>query len=335
MTVKAYAVTEAKGDFEPFEFELGEIAPNEVDISVESCGICHSDLSMVDDDWGMTQFPLVPGHEVVGKVSAVGDHVTHLQVGDRVGLGWHAGYCMMCDQCMGGDHNLCSSAEPTIAGRYGGFADTVRAKAPSVVKIPDGLDAREAGPLLCGGIAMFNPMLQAGLSPTDSVGVIGIGGLGHLGLKFAAAWGCHVIAFTSDSKRQEALDMGAHDTINSRDPEAIKAAAGQLDLVLSTVNVPLDWNAVLSTLKPRGRLMMPGAVTEPLDINVLPDMMFKQLSVGSSPVGAPVVIRKMLDFAARHNIAPVNEHFPMSKVNDAFEHLRGGKARYRIVLDRD
>ena len=335
MTVKAYAVTRAKGDFEPFEFELGDIDPYEVDISVESCGICHSDLSMVDDEWGMAQFPLVPGHEVIGKVSAVGDHVTHVKVGDRVGLGWHAGYCMMCDQCMSGDHNLCSSAEPTIAGRHGGFADTVRAKAPSVINIPDALNAAEAGPLLCGGIAVFNPMVQAGLSPTDSVGVIGIGGLGHMGLKFAAAWGCHVTAFTSESKRQEALDMGAHDTINSRDPEAIKAAAGQFDLVLSTVNVPLDWNAVLATLKPRGRLMMPGAVTEPLDINVLPDMMFKQLSVGSSPVGAPVVIRQMLDFAARHNVAPVNEHFPMSKVNDAFEHLRSGKARYRIVLDRE
>lgn len=335
MTVKAYAVTKAKGEFEPFEFELGDIDPYEVDISVESCGICHSDLSMVDDEWGMTQFPLVPGHEVVGKVLAVGDHVTHVKIGDRVGLGWHAGYCMMCDQCMSGNHNLCSSAEPTIAGRHGGFADTVRAKAPSVVKIPDGLNAGEAGPLLCGGIAMFNPMVQACLSPTDSVGVIGIGGLGHMGLKFAAAWGCQVTAFTSDSKRQEALDMGAHDTINSRDPEAIKAAAGRFDLVLSTVNVPLDWNAVLSTLKPRGRLMMPGAVTEPLGLNLLPNMMFRQLSVGSSPVGAPVVIRQMLNFAARHKILPVNEHFPMSKVNDAFGHLRSGKARYRIVLDRD
>ncbi|WP_166831817.1 NADPH-dependent aldehyde reductase Ahr [Thalassoroseus pseudoceratinae] len=335
MTVKAYAVTKAKGEFEPFEFELGDIDPYEVDISVESCGICHSDLSMGDDEWGMAQFPLVPGHEVIGKVSAAGDHVTHVKVGDRVGLGWHAGYCMMCDQCMGGDHNLCSDAEPTIAGRHGGFADTVRAKAPSVIKIPDALDASEAGPLLCGGIAVFNPMVQAGLSPTQSVGVIGIGGLGHMGLKFAAAWGCHVTAFTSESKRQEAIDMGAHDTINSRDPEAIKSAAGRFDLLLSTVNVPLDWNAILATLKPRGRLMMPGAVTEPLDINVLPDMMFKQLSVGSSPVGAPVVIRQMLDFAARHKVAPVNEHFPMSKVNDAFERLRSGKARYRIVLDRE
>ena len=335
MTVKAYAVTKAKGDFEPFEFELGEIDATEVDIEVESCGICHSDLSMVDDEWGMAQFPLVPGHEVVGKVKAVGDHVSHLSIGDRVGLGWHASYCMVCDQRMSGDHNLCADARPTIADRHGGFADIVRAESASVVKIPDGLNAAEAGPLLCGGIAMFNPMYQANLKPSDSVAVIGIGGLGHLGLKFAHAWGCHVTAFTSEAKQQEALDLGAHDTVNSRDPEAIKTAAGRFDLVLSTVNVPLDWNAVLATLKPRGRLMMPGAVTEPLGVNVLPDMMFKQLSVGSSPVGPPVVIRKMLDVAARHSIAPVNEHYPMSKVNDAFERLRSGKARFRIVLDRD
>ncbi|WP_425400307.1 NADPH-dependent aldehyde reductase Ahr [Aeoliella sp.] len=333
-TVKAYAASKAKGEFQPFEFELGAIDSDEVDIAVESCGICHSDLSMLDDEWGMSQFPLVPGHEVVGKVTEVGDHVTHLGVGDRVGVGWHAGYCMVCDQCMSGDHNLCADAQPTIAGRHGGFADTIRARAASVVKIPGGLNAAEAGPLLCGGIAVFNPMFQSGLKPTDSVAVIGIGGLGHMGLKFASAWGCHVTAFTSESKQQEALDMGAHDTVNSRDPEAIKAAAGQFDLVLSTVNVPLDWNAILTTLKPHGRLQMPGAVTEPLDLDVL-GMMFKNLSVGSSPVGPPVIIRQMLDFAARHNVTPVNEHFPMSKVNDAMDRLRSGKARYRIVLDRD
>ncbi|MEW4486506.1 NAD(P)-dependent alcohol dehydrogenase [Thalassoglobus sp. JC818] len=335
MNVKAYAVSKAEGEFEPFEFELGEIDATQVDIDVESCGICHSDLSMVDNEWRMTRFPLVPGHEVVGRVKAVGDHVSHLKVGDRVGLGWHSGYCMVCDQCMSGNHNLCGKAQPTIAGRHGGFADTVRAEAASVVKIPDGLDAAEAGPLMCGGIAMFNPMFQSNLKPTDSVAVVGIGGLGHLGLKFAKAWGCHVTAFTSESKVQEALDMGAHDTVNSRDPSAIKKAAGRFDLVLSTVNVPLDWNAILATLKPHGSLQLPGAVTQPLDVNVLPHMMFKNLSVGSSPVGPPVVIRKMLDFAARHNIAPVTEHFPMSKVNDAFERLRSGKARFRIVLDRD
>ena len=333
-TVKAYAARDTGGAFEPYEYELGPIGPDEVDIAVESCGICHSDLSMLEDAFGMAQFPLVPGHEVVGTVSAVGDHVAHVALGDRVGLGWHAGYCMVCDECLGGHHNLCAEAEPTIAGRHGGFADTVRARSASVARLPSGLDGREAGPLLCGGMAVFNPLMQLDLSPTSSVGVIGIGGLGHLALKFANAWGCEVTAFTSESKQQEALELGAHDTINSRDPEAIKSAKQRFDLVLSTVNVPMDWNAVLGTLKPRGRLHMPGAVTEPLNINLLPDMMFNQLSVGSSPVGSPVTIRHMLEFAARHDVTPVNEHFPMSQVNDAFEHLRSGKARYRIVLDQ-
>ncbi len=333
-TVRAYAAKTAKGPLEPFEYELEQLGADEVDIAVESCGICHSDLSMLDDEWGMARFPLVPGHEVIGTISAVGDHVTHLSVGDRVGLGWHAGYCMVCDECLGGHHNLCADAAPTIAGRHGGFADTVRAKSASVATIPSDLDAREAGPLLCGGMAVFNPLMQYDISPTGSVGVIGIGGLGHLALKFAKAWGCRVTAFTSESKQREAIGLGAHDTIDSRDPEAIQAAGGRFDLVLSTVNVPLDWNAVLATLKPRGRLHMLGAVTEPLGVNLLPDMMFNQLSVGSSPVGSPVTIRRMLDFAARHGVTPVNEHFRMSEVNDAFEHLRSGKARYRIVLDQ-
>jgi uncharacterized zinc-type alcohol dehydrogenase-like protein len=334
MIVKAYAAKEAKGEFERYEFELGEIAPDEVDIAVESCGICHSDLSMLEDEWGMAQFPLVPGHEVIGTVSAVGHHVKHLAEGDRVGVGWHAGYCMVCNQCMSGDHNLCADAEATIAGRHGGFADNLRAKSASVVKLPDALNAREAGPLLCGGMAVFNPLVQLGLPPTANVGVIGIGGLGHLALKFANAWGCRVTAFTSESKRDEALEMGAHDTLSSRDPEAIKAAGPRFDLLISTVNVPLDWNALIGTLKPKGRLHMLGAVTQPLDIDLIP-MMFGQFSVGSSPVGPPVVIRQMLEFAARHDVTPVNEHFPMSRVNDAFEHLKAGKARYRIVLDRD
>ena len=332
-TVRAYAATEANGSLEPFEYELGDIGSDEVDIAVESCGICHSDLSMLENAWGITQFPFVPGHEVIGKITEVGDRVTHLAVGDRVGLGWHAGYCLTCDQCIDGHHNLCASAEGTIVGRHGGFADTVRARAASVTQIPDSLDASKAGPLLCGGMAVFNPMVQLDVSPNDSVAVLGIGGLGHLALKFARAWGCEVTAFTSSGpKQEEALSLGAHDTINSRDPDAIAAAAGRFDLVISTVNVPLDWNSYIATLKPLGKLHMLGAVTEPLDINILP-MMFGAQSLTSSPVGSPGTIRKMLKFSARHQIVPVTEHFPMEKVNDAMEHLREGKARYRIVLE--
>ena len=333
--IKAYAAKEAGSPLEAYEFEAGPLGADEIDINVESCGICHSDLSMLNNEWGLTAYPFVPGHEVIGTVSAAGEAVTHLKVGDRVGLGWHAGYCLTCDECLDGHHNLCSTSRPTIVGRHGGFAETVRAQAVSAAVIPDGLDAKEAGPLLCGGMAVYNPLVQMEISPNASVGVIGIGGLGHLALKFSRAWGCEVTAFTSsEAKAAEAVKLGAHRTINSRDNDAIKSAAGSLDLILSTVNVPLDWNNYMGTLKPRGRMHMLGAVTQPLDINLIP-MMFNQLSLSSSPVGSPATIRKMLTFAARHGITPVTEHFKMSQVNEALEHLESGKARYRIVLDRD
>lgn len=334
-TVHAYAAHKANGELEPFEYKLGVINPSEVDIAVETCGICHSDLSMLENAWGMTQYPFVPGHEIIGKVSATGEHVSHISVGDRVGVGWHSGYCMMCDQCLDGHHNMCKSAAATIVGRHGGFADTVRAQAASVFKLPEGLNVQAAGPLLCAGITVFNPLMQFNISPTQSVGVIGIGGLGHLALKFARAWGCHVTAFTSSGpKEKEALELGANDTINSRDSQAIMAASGRFDLLLSTVNVKLDWNAYLGTLKPRGRLHMLGVLTEPLDLNIVP-MLFNQYSVSSSPVGSPATIRKMLNFSARHNINPVTETFPLSKVNEAMERLRQGKAKYRLVLAND
>ncbi|MEB3339490.1 NAD(P)-dependent alcohol dehydrogenase [Okeania sp.] len=334
-TVHAYAATKNGRTLEPFEYELSPIEGQDVDIAVEHCGICHSDLSMMENSWGMTQYPIVPGHEVVGTVSAIGKDVTHVKVGDRVGLGWHSGYCMACSECLGGNHNLCTTASATIIGRHGGFADLVRARGVSVIKLPKDLDFPSAGPLLCGGITVFNPLVQFNISPTASVGVIGIGGLGHIALQFLSAWGCQVTAFSSSpSKTEEALKLGAHDTLNSRDPEALKASAGRFDLILSTVNVKLDWNAYVQTLKPKGRLHLLGVVTEPLDLSLVP-MLFGQLSVSSSPVGSPETITQMLEFAALHQIKPITEHFPMSKVNEAMEHLHGGKARYRIVLDRE
>ncbi|MEM6925318.1 MAG: NAD(P)-dependent alcohol dehydrogenase [Myxococcota bacterium] len=332
--VNAYAVHEPGGALTPQQFELGELGPHDVELDVLSCGICFSDVSMIDNLWGFSQYPMVPGHEIVGRVRRVGEHVTHLGVGARVGVGWHAGYCMACRQCMAGDHHMCATAVSTFIGRVGGYADVVRAQAAAVFELPDCLDARTAGPLMCGGITVFSPFLQLGIAPTARIGVIGIGGLGHLALKFARAWGCHVTAFTStEAKQQEARDMGAHDVLSSRDPAAIAAAADRFDLLLSTVNIPLDWPAYLNTLRRRGRLHVLGAVTEPLTVPTM-SMMTTSRSVSSSPAGAPSDITKMLDFAARHEIAPTTEHFPLSRVNDAVEHLRSGRARYRVVLDR-
>lgn len=331
--VHAFAATEPNGTFEPFTYELDELGPGEVDITVTSCGICHSDLSMLENAWGMSSFPFVPGHEVSGVVESIGEGVTHLEVGDKVGVGWHSGYCMSCEQCLNGHHNRCQSASATIVGRHGGFADRVRASAPSVVKLPEGVDPAKAGPLFCGGITVFNPFVQFSVSPTDRVAVLGIGGLGHLAIQFAHAWGCEVTALTSPGKEDEAREMGAHSVLNSRDPEAIKGAAGSFDLILSTINVNQDWNLYLDSLRPGGRLHILGAVMEPLNVGAMP-LLFGQRSVSGSPVGSPATIGTMLDFSARHQIAPITEHFAMTEVNDAIEHLKEGKARYRIVLDR-
>jgi uncharacterized zinc-type alcohol dehydrogenase-like protein len=333
--VDAYAATKASGTLEPFQYELSEIGPYEVDIAVKHCGICHSDLSMLNNDWGMTQYPFVPGHEVVGTVSAIGEYVTNLKIGDQVGLGWHSGYCLTCPECLTGYHNMCENAESTIVGRYGGFANIVRAKVPSVIKLPDNIDLSTAGPLFCAGITVFNPLVQFQIAPTAKVGVIGIGGLGHIALQILRAWGCKVTAFTSsESKKEAALKLGAHETLNSRDPEALKSVQGHFDLILSTVNVKLNWNSYLEALKPKGRLHILGVVMEPLELNVLP-MLFGQISISGSPVGNPATIAQMLEFCQLHNIKPVTEHFPMSQVNKAMEHLQSGNARYRIVLDQN
>lgn len=330
--IRGFAAFETGGQLREFEYEPGPLGPHDVEIKVEHCGICHSDLSMIDNEWGISSYPLVPGHEVVGTVTALGAGVTTLQTGDRVGLGWHAGYCMTCPSCMAGDHNLCAEAQGTIIGRHGGFADRVRARGASVVRLPQGLDPQSAGPLFCGGITVFNPLVQFDIRPTDRVGIIGIGGLGHLALQFASAWGCEVTAFTSSAAKQaEALQLGATQTINSRDEAELKAAAGSFDLLISTVNVKLDWASYLATLRPRGRLHFVGATLDPIEVGVF-SLIGGQRSISGSPVGSPANIARMLEFASRHDIRPVTESFSFTRVNEALERLRSGQARYRIVL---
>jgi len=331
-TINAYAALEAGAELKEFSYEVGALAPDEVEIDVLHCGICHSDLSMIDNEWGMTQYPLVAGHEVIGKISETGSNVDTLKKGMTVGLGWHSGYCGNCHSCKAGDQNLCSSAKGTIIAHHGGFADKVRADASSVVVIPDGLNLEAVGPLLCAGITVFNPLVQFDVKSTDKVAVIGIGGLGHIAVQFLNAWGCEVTAFTSsESKRQEAVELGAHNTLNSRDSAEIEAAASSFDFIISTVNVKLDWNLYMNTLKPKGRLHFVGATLEPLDLGVF-SLISGQRSVSGSPVGSPATIESMLEFANLHNIQPQVETFPMSDINAAFDHMKSGKARYRIVL---
>jgi uncharacterized zinc-type alcohol dehydrogenase-like protein len=290
---------------------------------------------MLNNEWGLTQYPFVPGHEAVGKVAAVGDRVTTVKPGDTVGLGWYAGSCMTCAQCMSGNHNLCASNEGTIVGRHGAFADKVRCQEAWAIPLPDGVDARKAGPLFCGGITVFNPIVQFDVKPTDRVGVIGIGGLGHFALQFLNKWGCEVTAFTStDAKADEARAMGAHHVVNSRDAAQLEAIAGTLDFIISTVNVDLEWDKYMAALGPKGRLHTVGAVPSPIPVAAF-GLIGGQKSISGSPLGSPATTARMLEFCARHGIEAVTETFPMSKANEALEHLEAGKARYRIILEND
>ena len=242
---------------------------------------------------------------------------------------------MCCTDCLRGDHNLCANGEDTIIGRPGGFAERVRAHWAWAVPIPEGVDPAKAGPLFCGGITVFNPIVQCGVQPTDRVGVVGVGGLGHLAVQFLAKWGCEVVAFTSsEDKKAELQNLGAHHVVNSKDPSQLKPFARSLDFIMVTVNVTLDWGSYIETLAPKGRLHFVGAVLEPLNIGVFP-LLMGQRSVSASPLGSPATTAQMLDFCARHGIEAVTEMFPMSKVNEALEHLESGKARYRVVLQND
>jgi len=329
-----WALTEGGKPLIPHEFDAGELRPEQVQLKVESCGVCHSDLSMVDNEWGMTRYPLVPGHEVVGIVEALGEQAKGLSIGDRVGLGWFSGSCLSCQPCLSGRQHLCAKGEQTIVGRHGGFADRVRANWEWAIPLPEKLDPATAGPLFCGGITVFAPITDFGVKPTDRVGVIGIGGLGHMALQFLNKWGCEVTAFSSSpSKADEARALGAHHVVGTRDQAALKKLAGSLDFILVTANVALDWDLFIQALAPDGRLHFVGAVLEPVPVSAF-SLIGGRKSISGSPLGSPATVTKMLDFCARHSIAPVTETFPMSEVNEALDHLRAGKARHRIILKR-
>ena len=332
MKVSAYAANGPKEKLEAFTYELGPLGSEQVDVKVINCGICHSDLSMINNDWGMSAYPIVPGHEIIGEVIAAGDGVKNVKVGDKVGIGWYSGSCMSCQECMNGAHHLCASAEYTIGGRHGGFADYVRSHWSWAIPLPEGIDLAKAGPLLCGGITVFNPIILSGVRATDKVGVIGIGGLGHMALKFLNKWGCEVIAFSSNPDKKEGiLAMGATKVIDSTNPEELASIVGSLQFILNTTNVTMDWNSYLTALAPKGKFHTVGAVVEPMAIPAF-SLITGEKSVAGSPLGSPALTRTMLEFCVRHKIYPITEEFPMSQVNDALEHLKSGKARYRIVL---
>ena len=337
MKIKSYAAMQAGQALELYEYDAAELAAEEVEVQVEYCGVCHSDLSMIDNEWGISQFPVIAGHEVIGRVSALGEAAKNkgLSVGQRVGIGWTAKSCQHCDACINGEQVNCQQGSiPTIMNK-GGFAEKLRADWQWVIPLPEKLDVASAGPLLCGGITVFKPLLMSNITATSRVGVIGIGGLGHIAIKLLHAMGCEVTAFSSNpAKEQEVLAMGADKVVNSRDPDALKALAGQFDLIINTVNVDLDWQPYFEALAYGGNFHTVGAVLKPLPVPAF-TLIGGDRSISGSATGTPYELRKLMKFAGRTKVAPTTELYPMSKINEAIQHVRDGKARYRVVLKAD
>jgi len=316
----------------PFRYDPGELGIDEVEIGITHCGICHSDLHLISNDWGMSTYPFIPGHEIIGSVTAVGAQVRSLKTGQRVGLGWQSNSCGVCEWCTRGLENLCASSEGTCVHRHGGYASRVRANARFVVPIPDALPSEHAAPLLCGGITVYNPMRDNSINPTSRVGVVGIGGLGHLAIQFARVFGADVTAFsTSAAKEEEARALGAHHFVNTRESKAMKEVAGTHDFILTTANADQDWGVYIQSLRPTGTLCFVGVPPSPVSVQAFP-LIAGIRSITGSPIGSPHRIREMLDVAARHNVKATTESFPMAKANEAIEKVKKNKVRYRAVL---
>jgi uncharacterized zinc-type alcohol dehydrogenase-like protein len=330
--IQGLAAHAAGAELLPFKYDPGDLGLQEVEIEITHCGICHSDLHLIANDWGISQYPFIPGHEVIGTVAAVGTEVRSLEVGQRVGLGWQSNSCGVCEWCSQGMENLCPAAESTCVHRHGGYADRVRANARFVFPIPEALDSEHAAPLLCAGITVYNPLRTHGVNPSSRVGIVGIGGLGHLAIQFARVFGAEVTAFsTSAAKEEEARALGAHNFVNTRESKAMKDVAGTMDFILSTINADQDWGVYVQALRPTGTLCFVGVPPSPVTVHAFP-LISGLRTITGNPTGSPYRIKEMLDVAARHGVKAMTESFPMAKANDAIDKVKKNKVRYRAVL---
>ncbi len=331
MSVRALAAMAAKNPVEPYSYEAAALSPTDVEIEISHCGICHSDLNVIANDWATSVYPLVPGHEIVGKIAKAGAE-SGFSLGQRVGVGWQRSACLTCALCLAGHENLCAKQQAICVGHPGGFADRIVTDGRFVFAIPDALGSAETAPLLCGGVTVFAPMRRYGVTAGSSVGVIGIGGLGHLALRFLRAMGCEVTAFSSTpQKREESQQLGAHQAASSTEVRDIRKHAGRFDLLLSTVPARLDWITFIQTLKPNGVLCLVGAPPGLLQLPAGP-LLTGQKTIAGSDIGSRAMIREMLEFSTAHKIGAQIETAPMSDANLALDRLRKNDVRYRMVL---
>ena len=339
---KAWGVKTAGAAAEPLTIERRTLRAEDVAIEISHCGICHSDLHMARNDWGMSLYPMVPGHEIVGTVTAVGSGVSKYKVGDRVAVGCLVDSDLSCDQCKDGHEQFCAGgATLTYSGidrqdgtlTQGGYSQHIVVREEFVCRVPDSLDVAKAAPLLCAGITTWSPLRKYGVEAGQKVGIAGLGGLGHMGVKFAVALGADVTMITtSPRKGQDARELGAHDVLLSTDAEAMASSAGSFDFILNTIPVSHDVGPYLNLLKPNGTMVVVGA------IDALPGLHGGQLvmrnrAIAGSLIGGLVETQEMLDFCGEHGILPEVETIRIDEVNEAWDRMEKGDVRYRFVID--
>lgn len=337
-----YAAHKDHMPLERFSFKRREVGAEDVAIEILYCGICHSDLHQVNNDWGASQYPMVPGHEIIGRVQSVGTNVNRFAKGDLVGVGCLVDSCKQCSSCTISEEQFCenggtftyNSEDKHLGGvTYGGYSKNIVVNKDFVLKVSESLDPAAAAPLLCAGITTYSPLKRAGVGKGSKVGIVGLGGLGHMAVKLAHAMGAHVTVFTtSPNKVKAAKELGATDVVLSTDNTAMQALENQYDFILDTVSARHDMNPYLNALKHDGTFTQVGLPADPMEISMFP-MIFKRLNVSGSLIGGIKETQEVLDFCAKHNITSDIELVKMDDVNEAYERLVKGDVKYRFVLD--
>jgi uncharacterized zinc-type alcohol dehydrogenase-like protein len=344
-TARAYAATSATSPLRPHSIQRRDARPDDVVLEILYCGVCHSDLHQVRDEWApaaATTYPCVPGHEIVGRVVRVGSAVTKLAVGDLAAVGCMVDACGACDSCKAGLEQYCkpgctftyNSPDTRLGGvTYGGYSDAIVVREHFVVKVPAGLDPAAAAPLLCAGITTYSPLRHWKAGKGKKVGVVGLGGLGHMGVKFARAFGAHVVLFTTSQRKvEDGLRLGAHEVVVSSNADAMGKHAASFDLILDCVSAEHDLGAYLALLARDGHLTMVGAPEKPLSVSAF-SLIAGRHSLSGSAIGGLAETQEMLDFCARHGVASEVEIIPIQKIDEAYERMLRGDVRYRFVID--
>jgi alcohol dehydrogenase (NADP+) len=339
-----YAASEATAPLKPLEFERQEPGAHDVQIDILYCGVCHSDLHQVRNEWHNTVYPCLPGHEIVGRVVKVGQHVTKFQIGDLAGVGCMIDSCQQCQPCKAGEEQYCEGEKgwtatyngplkPDGTNTYGGYSNTIAVTENFVLKVPETLELKAIAPLLCAGVTTYSPLRHWQVQPGDRVGIVGLGGLGNMAIKLATAMGAEVVLITTSSaKIPDGLKLGAKEAILSTDKAAMEQHAGSFDLILSTIPTKHDLNPYIKLLKRDATLVLVGAL-EPLEPIDHSQVAFHRRSIAGSLIGGIAETQEVLDFCAEHGIVSDVEIIPIQQINEAFDRMLEGDVRYRFVID--